>query len=711
MQRVAHFYARFWMILPLLLSACAALPPQAPALHKSSDYLPAERIQHRPPQIGLALSGGGQKSAPFEIGVLAALSETGTLSKIDVISSVSGGSYAALFYYTRVAERYGYYVDAQDFEHSPFGDIFLDCLPRALMHDFTATYRWNATSGTGLCPDSHPPRTYWVPHNPQLQHDPLRFASQLRGSQALFATGWSYRDRTKWPLIAGSIAQEIGYGLYNTFIAGPIRLFTDSLFDWNYNHGIEPAKWLYDRGIKRAYGATAVKEPTKHKGRPKGTESTVRHLTFTDLKSIYLRSHRSTCHSLASSIKPCDVPLWVINTTAGTSISPFVLTEPERFTGAINTFEFSPFGYGSGAYGYSEWRNEQRHPNLLQPDLRVATAVGASAAFFDSQQRSVGGFFNPLWNVLLRWGNFDWGTSIPNYNLGRKLYHRARFFHDFLPWPFYLFHRHRGNAEALRIHLSDGGMSEDLGVWALLRRHIPQIIVVDAASDSDYQFDDLCHLALQLSTAQNRPLYVVFQSKLLSHFVAVCEKEQFGQAGPDPFHFHARGNWPAPILKAWICNASRHDPNQCPAHHIVSTLYLIKPVLNWSARPPHGYALKNTIASGRAPNVTEKQCSIPRTAKTSRGYPCEVLSYLSSSGHRQSTYPQDSTVWVSAISSPYIYGAYRALGLYYAKALRICGAANSTQRRVAIDYSDYWHGDTAGATTFSGHQKCSDAPP
>ncbi|HEV2270239.1 MAG TPA: patatin-like phospholipase family protein [Steroidobacteraceae bacterium] len=633
-------------------------------------------------QIGVALSGGGQKSAPFEMGVLAGLSQTGVLAKVDVISSVSGGSYAALFYYTRIAERY----DPANVDHSPFDEIFLDCLPRTLRGDFTDTYEWNSVQETGLCPDSHPPRNYWVPGNSQLQGDPLRFASQVRGSQALFAHGWSYRDRTKFPVVIWPISQDVIYGAIDIFPFGAVRLVTDSVFDWDLNPDFAFARYLYNRGIDRAYGATAAQEPTGRRKRPQGTETAVQKLTFPDLRDIYLKSHRPNCIAMVNGFRPCNVPLWVINTTAGTSISPFVLTEPDEFDGATNTFEFSPFGYGSGAYGYAKWQPDGSA--VLQPSIKVVTAVGASAAFFDSQQRTMGWLLDPGINILQRWLNFDWGKSIPNYNLTASQYHRARFFHFFLPWPFYLFHRHAGDVKALRIHLSDGGMSEDLGVWALLRRHVSQIIVVDASTDDHYQMDDMCHLYLQLSKAQNQPLYIYFESPQLKEFAEVCRQEQLRQAPDDPFKFKVRGNWPAPVLKAWVCNASKRL--RCKDKHILATLYIIKPMLNWTAKPG-SYSLTDSIASG-GPRVSEKQCSIPTSAATSTGYPCEVLSYLASSGHRGSSFPQDSTVWVSAISSPYIYGAYRDLGLYYAKALRVQSLAGG-EKQLQIDYSGYWNDD------------------
>lgn len=50
--------------------------------------------RERPPSLGIALSGGGNRSAAFSIGILQALQEKRLLEDVDVISAVSGGSYA-----------------------------------------------------------------------------------------------------------------------------------------------------------------------------------------------------------------------------------------------------------------------------------------------------------------------------------------------------------------------------------------------------------------------------------------------------------------------------------------------------------------------------------------------------------------------------------------------------------------------------------------
>ena len=49
-------------------------------------------------KIGLALSGGGYRAAAYHIGSLRTLHRLGVLDKVDVISSVSGGSITAAYY-------------------------------------------------------------------------------------------------------------------------------------------------------------------------------------------------------------------------------------------------------------------------------------------------------------------------------------------------------------------------------------------------------------------------------------------------------------------------------------------------------------------------------------------------------------------------------------------------------------------------------------
>ncbi|MDX6583888.1 MAG: hypothetical protein QOI10_3072 [Solirubrobacterales bacterium] len=54
------------------------------------------------PKLGLALSGGGFRAAFFHLGVLARMAELGMLRRVEVISTVSGGSIVGAAYYMRL---------------------------------------------------------------------------------------------------------------------------------------------------------------------------------------------------------------------------------------------------------------------------------------------------------------------------------------------------------------------------------------------------------------------------------------------------------------------------------------------------------------------------------------------------------------------------------------------------------------------------------
>lgn len=58
----------------------------------------------RPQKLGLALSGGGFRASFFHLGVLARLAERGRLRRVEVISTVSGGSIVGALYYLHVRD-------------------------------------------------------------------------------------------------------------------------------------------------------------------------------------------------------------------------------------------------------------------------------------------------------------------------------------------------------------------------------------------------------------------------------------------------------------------------------------------------------------------------------------------------------------------------------------------------------------------------------
>ena len=89
-------------------------------------------IKDGKPTIGIAISGGGIRSASFGLGVLQALLEQGKLQKADYLSTVSGGGYigsALTWFRLRHSGTGGDFFD----DTCPFGIKRVEWLTRTLV--------------------------------------------------------------------------------------------------------------------------------------------------------------------------------------------------------------------------------------------------------------------------------------------------------------------------------------------------------------------------------------------------------------------------------------------------------------------------------------------------------------------------------------------------------------------------------------------------
>lgn len=109
--------------LAVLAGGCATMAPGVPS---QSGYRLTEQeavlLQGRlhgaeRPRLSLAMSGGGLRSSLFNFGVLKALYDHGVLDDVDLVSSVSGGSYLAYYLYSMQA-----LAPAQPFGSTVFDD-------------------------------------------------------------------------------------------------------------------------------------------------------------------------------------------------------------------------------------------------------------------------------------------------------------------------------------------------------------------------------------------------------------------------------------------------------------------------------------------------------------------------------------------------------------------------------------------------------------
>jgi len=81
--------------------------------------------------VGIALSGGGSRAALFAAAGMEALWEHGLLDSTDYISSVSGGSIAA-----------SYYFKTRAVDENPLDGEFFDRFKTAMRHDFYKSMEW-----------------------------------------------------------------------------------------------------------------------------------------------------------------------------------------------------------------------------------------------------------------------------------------------------------------------------------------------------------------------------------------------------------------------------------------------------------------------------------------------------------------------------------------------------------------------------------------
>ncbi len=139
------------LLLALLVSGCATRIPNPPLTDDENGYFFRNHLPRHNSKslfVVLAFSGGGTRSAAFSYGVLEKLRDTtilidgrprSLLDEVDVISSVSGGSYAAAYY-----GLYGRRI------FRDFGERFLyRDIQQALATQVLNPANWPALAGAG----------------------------------------------------------------------------------------------------------------------------------------------------------------------------------------------------------------------------------------------------------------------------------------------------------------------------------------------------------------------------------------------------------------------------------------------------------------------------------------------------------------------------------------------------------------------------------
>lgn len=664
-----------WIILLVLTTAggCSTTPPITPPDSAAGAAPSSELIAKRPegaPVIAVALSGGGSKAAPFALGVLEALVEADELKKVDIISSVSGGGYAALYLYSRAADI----ESGSPLAPAGLAEGFADCMPRRYaMTDPDASNVTAPILGLEVCP------RYFNNFKPG---DPYRFQNHLRGYQNLLRGDFVYTATSQ---NHGGVNLSMAKHLSASLLTAIPHHLINTLFDWKLR--LSPTGKTYDRNILRTWGYTSAPLSQARCGKHECVRAAVHEpdggLTFERLGSLIARSRSPDC--VAGPNKVCNLPAWYINATATNNpVKQHFVPYPYTLQ---DVFRFSAEGYGSDSLGFEHWSQG----NPVAPRSSVPQAVAASAAFFDITPPND----FPPWLRLVAGGaehllNLSWGHIYPNYTLTERDYQHRRAVHRVLPFPFYLFHHNSYGRDGIHIRLSDGGRAENLGAYTALRLRATDVVLVDAASDAKARLGDVCNLRRQIRSLGQRAL------TLSGRRVADVELDGLtfgGHTFPlsewcEPTERASRlaalhlmesdliRQWPAPVLTG--CVLSWEAGGSCAANatlgRIVARLYLIKPVLTTEAMRRFNQAGPETAAAclpNRAPDEKRSVCDVVLRKfyqDVAAFLPPEVAAYLLvAAGSR--IFPQHSTVRVTASSSPFIFGAYRALAKQLVRSL------------------------------------------
>lgn len=622
------------ILLPclLFLFGCASAPKENVINTNKpiSELTPSDRIRLFPEEIktsdfklGLALSGGGMRSASFSIGILAGLSDRGVLSHVDHISTVSGGGYAGYWYLNTL-----HYLQSKNIALEP-KQLFNDCYPSRLeekqgwdLYRHTDNHLYNEDC---THPDQRVQERYRFQNQIAQQSDLLNY---YQDGGLSFFNNFTDNVRQTGEFVAILIAQTLSI---------PAHHLANTLFDWNWH--ISPVKWAYNKGIERTFGLVPIDLKKPHIDRKAYYNRDgflwmdnfgAKDLPFSALALTTMAS-RKACGAGDYAKGVCiRMPIWVVNAASNYARSICRYGYGTSATGKI--FEFTPYSYGSENNGYVQKAFEQ---------LSVSETVQLSGAAMDSQ-------YNPLSNT---WQSA--GLHVANLNLGEKIdnYHPDSpnvSLRAWLPIPFYCFPITANPKQANSIYLSDGAHAEHTGAYALIRRGIKNIIMVDASEDVKGAWMEVKKLA------------------------SILKKEHglnFELLGKENLLLDALDN---PIAEEVV------KPQEAKEHIFVGEITGFAP----------GYISQHEnenkiniyfVKTGLIKKYLAENCG------NNKAYPCSVSRYFQNRHVKQGDdcvptdeflFPNNSTISTSFNMSVDIYFAYRDLARHIAKRIHLDGNNN-----------------------------------
>ncbi len=497
--------------------------------------------------LALALSGGGIRSATFNLGLLQAFNKAGILKRADYISTVSGGGYISSYIQKELQHKdftqlfskaeikrlksYGDYLKPHKGLRKFYESItfYLSFIILAILHILWYILFF-ATTIIGVLT-----LFYYLPKIPYEIYSavtvlflslllwyyfmhPLRHINKILWSSKtlfyLFALFFllfgvfslSYYNITLLPPYLAQFA-DFGSLIYLSLLVAATGFFS--------NPNILSMHQYYRNKITDAYlnpKFTLADTPSALVIGNMGTEVKPRRTLRERLRFPPAPLLPSTSTSDAPSnakfgLKKEDIKLSSLCSNSFNAPYPLFnstlnLQADKRIKGvkSCDYFLFSPLYCGSKLTGYV------KSSSPLYKNFTVAEAATISGAALNSlmgyKSNRLISFILTLFNIRLGF----WSIN-PLILKGRRFLDRAAVMFLYsgfkaLPvfWPYYNLAELFGkmNLNRWMINLSDGGGIENLGAFELFRREAKIIICSDAGADPKYQFDDLRNLLLRV---------------------------------------------------------------------------------------------------------------------------------------------------------------------------------------------------------------------
>lgn len=443
--------------------------------------------------FGIALSGGGIRSATINLGVLKTLNRFGILKNADYLSSVSGGGYTHSYIQSTIRET-GKFDQLFTEEH-------MDAMRKHGEYMTPGNGIWK-TSSTILLAVAFVVSWGMSLINPLIVAGILYYAYSIIASffgSNPFASGIGLAsDLTQWILFLGGgvFTAHFIINIYLNYHLGISKLFNRiesalalafvALYAWISLAGLGATD--HEDGLLDALIKMLILIVLGFYVNPNAISF---HRYYRkQLADLYLKfSKKARNIALKDLCKADDLvpenvlaPYPLINTCLN-------LQNPSgdaKFMGtkASDYFLLSPLFCGSKLTGYV--------PTDQYDDYRTMTLPAAVTISAAAVNPGMGMYSSPLLSILVTLFNARLGCWVSNPLEMKKAT-------DLVWWPIYFFRELLGRigTNNRMINISDGGHIENLGAYELLRRGCRLIISVDAGEDHAYQFTDLNNFILR----------------------------------------------------------------------------------------------------------------------------------------------------------------------------------------------------------------------